>query len=109
VLAIAENLLQIVNFYVIGRALGVRVPVLPFFAAIAVTALVRRLAMHVEGRGLGEGAAVVMFALLGVQKDAAVALTFAHYALWLLASVPGAWLLLRSGVRLSDLGASAPA
>jgi uncharacterized protein (TIRG00374 family) len=77
-LAIAENLLQIVNFYVIGRALGIRVPLLPFFAAIAVTALVRRLAMHVEGRGLGEGAAVVMFALLGVQKDAAVGLTFAH-------------------------------
>ncbi len=106
VLAIAENLLQIVNFYVIGRALGVRVPVLPFFAAIAVTALVRRLAMHVEGRGLGEGAAVVMFALLGVQKDAAVALTFAHYALWLLASLPGAYLLLRSGVRLRDVTAS---
>jgi uncharacterized protein (TIRG00374 family) len=107
VLAIAENLLQIVNFYVIGRALGVRVPLLPFFAAIAVTALVRRLAMHVEGRGLGEGAAVVMFALLGVQKDAAVALTFAHYALWLLASLPGAYLLLRSGVRLRDVTASA--
>jgi uncharacterized protein (TIRG00374 family) len=108
-LAIAENLLQIVNFYVIGRALGIRVPLLPFFAAIAVTALVRRLAMHVEGRGLGEGAAVVMFALLGVQKDAAVALTFAHYALWLFASLPGAWLLLRSGVRLSDVAASMPA
>ena len=109
VLAIAENLLQIVNFYVIGRALGIRVPVLPFFAAIAVTALVRRLAMHVEGRGLGEGAAVVMFALLGVQKDAAVALTFAHYALWLLASLPGAYLLLRSGVTLEDVTASATA
>jgi len=109
VLAIAENLLQIVNFYVIGRALGIRVPVLPFFAAIAVTALVRRLAMHVEGRGLGEGAAVVMFALLGVQKDAAVALTFAHYALWLLASLPGAYLLLRSGVTLRDVAASATA
>ena len=108
-LATAENLLQIVNFYVIGRALGVRVPLFPFFAAIAVTALVRRLAMHVEGKALGEGAAVVMFALIGVQKDAAVALTFAHYALWLFASLPGAWLLLRSGVRLSDLGASAPA
>jgi len=108
-LAIAENLLQVVNFYVIGRALGIRVPLLPFFAAIAVTALVRRLAMHVEGRGLGEGAAVVMFALLGVQKDAAVALTFAHYALWLFASLPGAWLLLRSGVRLSDVGSSMPA
>ncbi|MEP7066442.1 MAG: lysylphosphatidylglycerol synthase transmembrane domain-containing protein [Gemmatimonadota bacterium] len=107
VLAIAENLLQIVNFYVIGRGLGIRVPVLPFFAAIAVTALVRRLAMHVEGRGLGEGAAVVMFALLGVQKDAAVALTFAHYALWLLASLPGAFLLFRSGVKLSDLGGAA--
>lgn len=105
-LAIAENALQLVNFYVIGRGLGIRVPMLPFFAAIAVTALVRRLAMHVEGRGLGEGAAVVMFALLGVEKDAAVALTFAHYALWLLASLPGAWLLLRSGVRMRDLAGS---
>jgi len=106
-LAIAENLLQIVNFYVIGRGLGIRVPLLPFFAAIAVTALVRRLAMHVEGRGLGEGAAVVMFALFGVQKDAAVALTFAHYALWLLASLPGAYLLFRSGVRFRDLEGAA--
>lgn len=102
-LAIAENLLQIVNFYVIGRGLGIRVPVLPFFAAIAVTALVRRIAMHVEGKALGEGAAVVMFALLGIQKDAAVALTFAHYALWLLASLPGAYLLFRSGVKIWDL------
>lgn len=102
-LAIAENLLQIVNFYVIGRGLGIRVAPLPFFAAIAVTALVRRLAMHVEGKALGEGAAVVMFALLGIEKDAAVALTFAHYALWLLASLPGAYLLFRSGVRVRDL------
>jgi uncharacterized protein (TIRG00374 family) len=108
-LAIAENLLQIVNFYVIGRGLGIRVPVLPFFAAIAVTALVRRLAMHVEGKALGEGAAVVMFALLGIQKDAAVALTFTHYAVWLLASLPGAYLLFRSGVRLRDLEQSATA
>lgn len=107
VLAIAENLLQIVNFYVIGRGLGIEVAVLPFFATIAVTALVRRLAMHVEGRGLGEGAAVVMFALLGIQKDAAVALTFAHYALWLLASLPGAYLLFQSGVKFRDLGSAA--
>ncbi|MDQ2931968.1 MAG: hypothetical protein M3Y05_14290 [Gemmatimonadota bacterium] len=59
--------------------------------------------MHVEGRGLGEGAAVVMFARLGIQKDAAVALTFAHYALWLLASLSGAYLLFRSGVKFRDL------
>ena len=63
--------------------------------------------MHVEGKALGEGAAVVMFALLGVQKDAAVALTFTHYAVWLLASLPGAWLLLRSGVKVRDLEKSA--
>ena len=108
-LAIAENLLQIVNFYVIGRGLGIRVPMLAFFATIAVTALVRRLAMHVEGKALGEGAAVVMFALLGVQKDAAVALTFTHYAVWMLASLPGAWLLFRSGVRFRDLEKSVTA
>ncbi len=108
-MAIAENLLQILNFYVIGRGLGVRLAVVPFFAAIAVTALVRRVAMYIEGRGLGEGAAMVMFAFLGVQKDAAVALTFAHYAVWLVASLPGAYLLFRSGVKLRNVSeASTP-
>lgn len=102
-MAIGENLLMILNFYVIGRGLGIRLPVVPFFAVIAVTTLVRRAAMYIEGRGLGEGAAVVMFAFLGVQKDAAVALTFAHYAVWLAASLPGAYLLFRSGVSFRDV------
>ncbi len=108
-LAIVENLLQIANFYVIGRGLGIHVEMLPLIAAIAVTSLVRRLAKHVEGRGLGEGAAVVMFVLLGIQRDAAVALTFAHYALWLLASLPGAYLLFRSGVKFRDLAGATDA
>jgi uncharacterized protein (TIRG00374 family) len=98
-----ENLLMILNFYVIGRGLGVQLPLIPFFAVIAVTSLVRRLAMYIEGRGLGEGSAMAMFAFLGVQKDAAVALTFAHYAIWLVASLPGAYLLYRSNVRIRDL------
>ena len=102
-MAVGENLLMILNFYVIGRALGVQLPPVPFFAVIAVTSLVRRVAMYIEGRGLGEGSAILMFTLLGVQKDAAVALTFAHYALWLAASLPGAFLLLRSGVSVRDV------
>jgi uncharacterized protein (TIRG00374 family) len=102
-MAVGENLLTMLSFYVIGRALGVRLPLIPFFAVIAVTSLVRRVAMYVEGRGLGEGSAIVMFTLLGVQKDAAVALTFAHYAVWLTAALPGAYLLLRSGVSVRDV------
>jgi uncharacterized membrane protein YbhN (UPF0104 family) len=102
-MAVGENLLTILTFYVVGRALGVRLPLVPFFAVIAVTSLVRRVAMYIEGRGLGEGSAIVMFTLLGVQKDAAVALTFAHYAVWLVASLPGAYLLLRSGVSVRDV------
>ena len=102
-LAVVENLLTILIFYVIGRALGVQLSFVPFFSVIAVTSLVRRVAMYIEGRGLGEGSAIVMFTFLGVQKDAAVALTFAHYAVWLVASLPGAYLLLRSGVSVRDV------
>jgi glycosyltransferase 2 family protein len=102
-MAVAENLLTILIFYVVGRALDVPLPFVPFFAVIAVTSLVRRLAMYIEGRGLGEGSAIVMFTLLGVQKDAAVALTFAHYAVWLVGSLPGAYLLLRNGVSVRDV------
>ena len=102
-MAIAENLLTMLTFYVIGRALGVELSLVPFFAVIAVTSLVRRLAMYVEGRGLGEGSAILMFTLLGIQKDTAVALTFAHYAVWLAASLPGAYLLFRSGVNVREV------
>ena len=102
-MAVGENLLTMLVFYVIGRALGVQLSLVSFFAVIAVTSLVRRLAMYIEGRGLGEGSAIVMFTFLGVQKDAAVALTFAHYAVWLVGSLPGAYLLLRSGVSVRDV------
>jgi Mg2+-importing ATPase len=102
-MAVGENLLTILTFYVVGRALGVTLPLIPFFAVIAVTSLVRRVAMYIEGRGLGEGSAIVMFTFLGVQKDAAVALTFAHYAVWLAAALPGAYLLLKSGVSVRDV------
>jgi uncharacterized protein (TIRG00374 family) len=103
VMAVGENLLTILIFYVIGRALGIQLSLISFFAVIAVTSLVRRLAMYIEGRGLGEGSAIVMFTFLGVQKDAAVALTFAHYAVWLVGSHPGASQLVRSGVSVRDV------
>ena len=102
-MALGENLLGILNFYVIGRGLGIELPMVPFFAVIAVTSLVRRVAMYIEGRGLGEGSAIAMFALLGVDRNAAVALTFAHYAVWLVGSLPGAFLLYRSGIGIRDL------
>ena len=102
-LAVGENLLTILIFYVVGRALGIELPIVPFFAVIAATSLVRRVAMYIEGRGLGEGSAIVMFTFLGIQKDAAVALTFAHYVVWLVTSLPGAYLLVRNGVSVRDV------
>lgn len=102
-MALGENLLGILTFYVIGRGLGIELPMVPFFAVIAVTSLVRRVAMYIEGRGLGEGSAIAMFAFLGVDRNAAVALTFAHYAVWLVASLPGAFLLYRSGISIRDV------
>jgi len=78
---------------------------LNFLSCVTVMLMLAYSRDYLAARGLfrGETFVLAMFALLGIDKDAAVALTFAHYALWLLASLPGAYLLFRSGVKVRDL------
>lgn len=96
-LAAGELFLQFLKFFVLGRALGVALPALPFFATIAVVLFARRVTAYFEGWGLSEATSVVLFTLLGIDRDTAVALALANYAVSTLATLPGAWLLYRSG------------
>jgi glycosyltransferase 2 family protein len=101
-LALGEQLLQFTKFFVLGRALGIDLPVLTFFAIIALTIVVRRVTSYFEGWGIGEASTVVMLALLGVDRDLAVALGFLNYAVTVVAALPGAYLLYRNGAGLHN-------
>jgi uncharacterized protein (TIRG00374 family) len=103
VLALGEQLLQFTKFFILGRALGVELPFLTFFAIISLTIVVRRVTSYVEGWGVGEASTVIMLALLGVDRDIAVALSFVNYAVTVVASLPGAYLLYRGGAGLDGM------
>jgi uncharacterized protein (TIRG00374 family) len=99
-LAVGEQTLQFTKFFVLGRALGIDLPFLSFFAIIALTIVVRRVTAYFEGWGVGEASTVVVLALLGVDRDLAVALSFLNYAVTVVASLPGAYFLYKSGAGL---------
>jgi uncharacterized membrane protein YbhN (UPF0104 family) len=99
-LALGEQVLQFTKFYILGRALGIDLPFLTFFAVIALTLVARRVTSYFEGWGIGEASTVVILALLGVDRDLAVALSFLNYAVTVVASLPGAYFLYRSGTGL---------
>jgi glycosyltransferase 2 family protein len=111
-LAALEQSLQILKLYVIGRGVGIEIPVLPFAAALMVLLFVRRIAGYVEGWGLAEGASILTLTVLGVTAELAVSLAVANYAVTTMAALPGAYLLWRSGIGWrgdSALNAAPPA
>jgi glycosyltransferase 2 family protein len=99
-LAFGEQITQFSKFFILGRALGIDLPFITFFAIIALTLVARRVTAYFEGWGVGDASTVVVLALLGVDRDLAVALSFLNYAVTVVASLPGAYFLYRSGAEL---------
>jgi hypothetical protein len=99
-LAGAELFLQFLKFLVLGWALGVALPLLTFAAAIMVVLFARRITAYFEGWGLSEVTSIVLFTLLGMDRDIAVALALTNYAVTTVATLPGGYLLYRSGLGL---------
>jgi uncharacterized protein (TIRG00374 family) len=96
-LAFGEQMLQITKFFVIGQALNITLPVFTFLSILSLTIFFRRITAYFEGWGLGEFSAVVILALLGVDRDTSVTLIILNYAITSSASFPGIYLLYRSG------------
>lgn len=97
-LTIAENMIVLLLLLVLGRAVGVTLPLLPFLATLAAVSFIRRIAAYVESWGLAEALTVVMYALLGLDRNHAVALALMTYAVAMAASLPGALFLMRNGI-----------
>jgi glycosyltransferase 2 family protein len=101
-LAIAEQWLILTKFYVLGVALGVTLPLFTFYAAIAAVMFARRITAYFEGWGLTEASSVIVFAMLGLSQDQAVALALVNYGVSTIALLPGAYLLYRSKLGLGE-------
>jgi uncharacterized membrane protein YbhN (UPF0104 family) len=98
-LTIAEHLLQFSMLALAGRAIGVSLPALEFFAVIALVQTVRRVAIYLEGWGVGETASVVLFSAAGLDPAEALTLSLLSNAVAMVAALPGLGLLARSPVR----------
>lgn len=101
-LNVAEHLLQFGALYLLARGLGVDFGLLSFLAVTAVVMLVRRTVGFLESWVLAEAAVVILYSLFGVPEALSLALVFSLWAASIVATVPGAYLLYRSGLGLGE-------
>jgi uncharacterized protein (TIRG00374 family) len=97
---LGEHVLQFLALYLLALGLGVNFGLLPFLAVTAVAMLARRTLGFLESWGLAEAAVVVIYSLFGVPGALSVGLAFSLWATSILATLPGAYLLYRNGVKL---------
>jgi uncharacterized protein (TIRG00374 family) len=95
---LAEHLLQFFALYVLARSLRIPLGLAAFLAVTAVVMLVRRSAGFLESWGLAEGAFIVLYSLFGATREQSVALALALWGASIVAALPGAYLLQRSGL-----------
>jgi uncharacterized protein (TIRG00374 family) len=101
-LAVVEQFMVLAKFYVLGIGVGIVLPPLAFFSTIAVVLFARRVTAYFEGWGLTEATSVLLFTLLGVSQEQAVALALVNYGVTTLALAPGLYLLYRTRQGVGD-------
>ena len=97
-LTLLEHIVQFLMLYFSGRAIGVDLELPLFLAGISVAAMMRRLAIYVEGWGLAQAASVLVFTLLGLTVEQSLTLSLLSDAITIVASLPGLVLLARDAV-----------
>lgn len=99
-LAFGEQVIQILKFIVLGRALGIEAPFMALLATVVLMLTVRRMLNYVESWGIAETGTVVILTLMGIDETTAVALIFLNFVVTTVASLPGIYLMYRSGLNL---------
>lgn len=97
-LALLMQLIRVLFFYLGMVTLDIPVSILSVFILVPAFVLLTSLPISIGGLGVREVLFLTFFEALSVQKDAAVALALLMYVANLLASLPGAWFLLRHRV-----------
>jgi uncharacterized membrane protein YbhN (UPF0104 family) len=104
-LTLLEHVVQFLMLYFSGRAIGVDLELPLFLAGISVAAMMRRVAIYIEGWGLAQAASVLVFTLLGLTVEQALTLSLLSDAMAIVASLPGFLLLARDAVAVTSAGA----
>ncbi len=89
---IASTLVQISRIYVhyvVGLSLGVRISLAYYFLFVPVLAALVSLPISLNGIGIREGAAVVLFQLAGLTREQSFSIPFLTYAVSVLISLLG--------------------
>jgi uncharacterized protein (TIRG00374 family) len=93
VLTLLEQLLMILCYWLVARALGLTLDGVILFAAVALAILVSRLPISIDGIGVYEGIFIAILNLAGIRFEDALAISIAARALQILVWLPW-WLAL---------------
>jgi glycosyltransferase 2 family protein len=88
-LALVEHGVQLVKLGLLAFGLGIAMDTLTLLAVLAIALFVRRITGVLENWGLGEGSAILIVVLLGIEPELAVALFVANFAVSTVAILPG--------------------
>lgn len=92
--AMLVQISRILVHYVVGLSLGVRVAASYYFLFVPVLAALISLPISLNGIGVREGAAVVLFEMAGMTRQASFAIPFVAYVLSVLISLLGGLIFL---------------
>ncbi|MFQ5735698.1 MAG: lysylphosphatidylglycerol synthase transmembrane domain-containing protein [Thermodesulfobacteriota bacterium] len=98
----------IISFYVLGRGLGIDVPVGYYFLFIPLTTTVSMLPISLAGLGLREGAFVYLFTRVGVAQEQALTLSLMWFVTSVLVSMIGGVEYVRMGGKKEVVGEGTP-
>lgn len=88
-----------IGYYVLGRGLGLDIPLAYYFLFIPLTTAISMLPISLSGLGIREGAFVFLFAMAGATKEQALTLSLMWFAVGVLVSIIGGIEYVRMGGR----------
>jgi glycosyltransferase 2 family protein len=93
VLTVVENLMAIGRAWLVAVAFGVSIEPALFFVIIPIENFASRLPISFDGFGLREGLFLSVLAAFGVPPATALAIGLLNHLVFIVATLPGAWLL----------------
>lgn len=88
-LSLLIPLLALLGFFVTGWALGLRYPLMTYFAIVPLALVLTVIPVSIAGWGVREGALVGLFSLIGANKAAVLTMSLLYGITLIIVSLPG--------------------
>jgi glycosyltransferase 2 family protein len=92
--SVAVQVLRILQAWMLGRALGLLLPVGPYFIYVPIILLLMLLPITISGLGVAQYGFVTLFDRVAVPEPEAIALSILFIALGIVGNLPGAFLFM---------------